>query len=460
MDWAEDEDRRQRPHHALRRLQLRRPGGDPRCGGALRRRRRGGVPQAPLRARDARPRPHHPHERRAAPEQLPAVAVRLLRARLRATSCGPTSTARRFEAVAGRVRARRAGSGAADGRRAARRARAPSAGAPRGARTWRAHRRRGPGDRASRSFIVLAGGWFFVGGPRRCSGLYLPARALRDVRVREPVAAGRVHRLRRAARRGASAATPTRSCSRSSPRSRWSSCSASPSAATRGAPGVVDHAARAGVDRARLRARGAAARPAPRRRRSSSTCSSARSSATPAPTSAAAPFGRGALAPSISPNKTVEGLVIGIVVAIAAVWFAGLYQDWLGGWDALLLGVAVAIAAPLGDLFESYLKRDAGTKDTGTLFGAARRRAGPPRRGAVRRGRRVLRLAGAAVGANRTLSPVWGDEVRFDRFGGASLPRTRTERSNRTEIPRDRGSRPVRPQPAKRTTPPVRNSVT
>ncbi len=75
------------------------------------------------------------------------------------------------------------------------------------------------------------------------------------------------------------------------------------------------------------------------------------------------------LAPSISPNKTVEGLAIGFVVAIAAVWFAGLYQDWLGGWDAVLLGVAVAIAAPLGDLFESYLKRDAGTKDTGTLFG-------------------------------------------------------------------------------------------
>jgi phosphatidate cytidylyltransferase len=75
------------------------------------------------------------------------------------------------------------------------------------------------------------------------------------------------------------------------------------------------------------------------------------------------------LAPHISPNKTVEGLVIVMAVAIAAVWFAGLYQDWLSGVHALLLGVAVAIAAPLGDLFESYLKRDVGTKDTGTLFG-------------------------------------------------------------------------------------------
>ena len=35
-----------------------------------------------------------------------------------------------------------------------------------------------------------------------------------------------------------------------------------------------------------------------------------------------------------------------------------------------MLGVAVAPGAPVGDLFESYLKRDAGTKDTGTLFGA------------------------------------------------------------------------------------------
>jgi phosphatidate cytidylyltransferase len=81
-------------------------------------------------------------------------------------------------------------------------------------------------------------------------------------------------------------------------------------------------------------------------------------------------FGRRRLAPSISPNKTVEGLAVGIVLAIAGVWFAGLYADWLTGVEALELGAAVAVAAPLGDLFESYLKRDAGTKDTGRLFGA------------------------------------------------------------------------------------------
>ncbi len=81
-------------------------------------------------------------------------------------------------------------------------------------------------------------------------------------------------------------------------------------------------------------------------------------------------FGRRPLAPRISPNKTVEGLVIGMIAAVAGVWFAGLYQDWLSGPQALLLGIAVAVAAPLGDLFESYVKRDARVKDSGTLFGA------------------------------------------------------------------------------------------
>jgi phosphatidate cytidylyltransferase len=80
-------------------------------------------------------------------------------------------------------------------------------------------------------------------------------------------------------------------------------------------------------------------------------------------------FGRRPLAPEISPNKTVEGWVIGMVVAVAAVWFAGLYQDWLSGVDALILGAGVALAAPLGDLFESLIKRDMAAKDTGRLFG-------------------------------------------------------------------------------------------
>ena len=81
-------------------------------------------------------------------------------------------------------------------------------------------------------------------------------------------------------------------------------------------------------------------------------------------------FGRRPLAPRISPNKTVEGLAIGMVCAVVAVWFASIYQNWLPSGRAVLLGLGVAIAAPLGDLFESFMKRDAGAKDTGRFFGA------------------------------------------------------------------------------------------
>jgi phosphatidate cytidylyltransferase len=81
-------------------------------------------------------------------------------------------------------------------------------------------------------------------------------------------------------------------------------------------------------------------------------------------------FGTRPLAPRISPNKTVEGLVIGFMTAAVATWAAGLYQDWLSGNKALLLGFAVGLAAPVGDLFESRIKRDAQIKDTGRLFGA------------------------------------------------------------------------------------------
>jgi phosphatidate cytidylyltransferase len=81
-------------------------------------------------------------------------------------------------------------------------------------------------------------------------------------------------------------------------------------------------------------------------------------------------FGTRRLAPRISPNKTVEGLAIGFAVAVLATWCAGLYQDWLSHGQALILGVAVGLAAPLGDLFESQVKRDAGAKDAGRAFGA------------------------------------------------------------------------------------------
>lgn len=75
-------------------------------------------------------------------------------------------------------------------------------------------------------------------------------------------------------------------------------------------------------------------------------------------------FGRRKLAPSISPKKTVEGLIGGI---IAAGLFAGLWVFLTGLGNALLLfAPAFAAIAQGGDLFESWMKRRAGVKDSGT----------------------------------------------------------------------------------------------
>jgi phosphatidate cytidylyltransferase len=82
-------------------------------------------------------------------------------------------------------------------------------------------------------------------------------------------------------------------------------------------------------------------------------------------------FGRHPLAPTVSPKKTVEGLGCGALMSILAVVVAGLYQEaWLPHGTALLMGIAVAVLGPMGDLFESLIKRDAGAKDAGKIFGA------------------------------------------------------------------------------------------
>jgi phosphatidate cytidylyltransferase len=80
-------------------------------------------------------------------------------------------------------------------------------------------------------------------------------------------------------------------------------------------------------------------------------------------------FGSHRITPTLSPHKTLEGLVGGFVIGTMGFWFAGLYQDWLSGVDALIIGAAVAAIAPVGDLFESMVKRDLGRKDTGRVFG-------------------------------------------------------------------------------------------
>ena len=81
-------------------------------------------------------------------------------------------------------------------------------------------------------------------------------------------------------------------------------------------------------------------------------------------------FGRTKLGPA-SPNKTLEGLVGGGVAALVlSVVVLGLFPGvfpWEFG-DAFALGVGAAIAAPLGDLCESRLKRDLGIKDMGDIL--------------------------------------------------------------------------------------------
>ena len=80
-------------------------------------------------------------------------------------------------------------------------------------------------------------------------------------------------------------------------------------------------------------------------------------------------FGRAPLAPMVSPNKTIEGLAIGILGGVLGFWLAGLYQDWMSGGEALLFGFLIALLAPMGDLFESAIKRDLDIKDTGRMLG-------------------------------------------------------------------------------------------
>ena len=82
-------------------------------------------------------------------------------------------------------------------------------------------------------------------------------------------------------------------------------------------------------------------------------------------------LGRHRMAPKTSPGKTWEGFVFGTAATIF-VAFVTLYKDrdtYLSVGEAVALGAVIAVAAPVGDLFESMLKRDAGVKDTGRLLG-------------------------------------------------------------------------------------------
>lgn len=79
-------------------------------------------------------------------------------------------------------------------------------------------------------------------------------------------------------------------------------------------------------------------------------------------------WGRRHIAPFVSPGKTLEGLIIGVIFGTGAVWIAGLYMSWISGWDSVIIGLAICAAGFVGDLFESMLKRDIGVKDSGRLL--------------------------------------------------------------------------------------------
>ncbi len=79
-------------------------------------------------------------------------------------------------------------------------------------------------------------------------------------------------------------------------------------------------------------------------------------------------FGRHPMAPSISPNKSWEGFFGGAAAAIlVAVIVVHFIHPWTIG-KALVLGIVVAVAAPLGDLSQSMIKRNLGVKDMGRLM--------------------------------------------------------------------------------------------
>lgn len=82
-------------------------------------------------------------------------------------------------------------------------------------------------------------------------------------------------------------------------------------------------------------------------------------------------FGRSRLAPEISPNKTWEGLIGGtlasFVVSVVVLRLIGIHP-WDEGLSALALAAVISVAAPLGDLCESMIKRDLNVKDMGTVL--------------------------------------------------------------------------------------------
>ena len=83
--------------------------------------------------------------------------------------------------------------------------------------------------------------------------------------------------------------------------------------------------------------------------------------------------GQSKIAPRVSPNKTYEGLIGGMLLSIVVPTlvlnrFPGVYPWSASMLDCFWLGIAIAAVAPIGDLAQSMIKRDMGVKDMGTLL--------------------------------------------------------------------------------------------
>lgn len=80
-------------------------------------------------------------------------------------------------------------------------------------------------------------------------------------------------------------------------------------------------------------------------------------------------FGKHKLAPLISPNKTIEGAIGGILSSLVIAFvFALVAPSVIGIGHAMLLGVVAAVAGQLGDLMQSAYKRVRGIKDMGNIL--------------------------------------------------------------------------------------------
>lgn len=79
-------------------------------------------------------------------------------------------------------------------------------------------------------------------------------------------------------------------------------------------------------------------------------------------------LGKHKLAPSISPGKSWEGVIVGSTMALIMGGVVGLMMFDISVWDGLALGAIGAVFNPVGDLFESMAKREIGIKDSGRLL--------------------------------------------------------------------------------------------